>query len=187
MRRDNVNYLWVGSFVLVMAAVLLYALYRLTGQSGQGDVYYTRFPNVAGIKTGTVVTYEGFEVGNVPGGVSDLVLGEEHRPPVGSGLVGSGHDSQIAMKALVEVVPRLCSGTEKMGGGQRAKDIHFPGKPYFLFEGNPVGAQKIILRHAELKGIKPENIGDGLIHARLLPGKNPSSQWRFQPDIKSGN
>jgi phospholipid/cholesterol/gamma-HCH transport system substrate-binding protein len=65
MRRDNVNYLWVGSFVLVMAAVLLYALYRLTGQSGQGDVYYTRFPNVAGIKTGTVVTYEGFEVGNV--------------------------------------------------------------------------------------------------------------------------
>ena len=65
MKRDNVNYLWVGSFVLLMAVVLLYALYRITGQSGQGDVYYTRFPNVAGIKTGTVVTYEGFEVGNV--------------------------------------------------------------------------------------------------------------------------
>ena len=65
MKRDNVNYLLVGSFVLLMAAVLFYALYRVTGQSGQGDHYYTHFSNVAGIKTGTIVTYEGFEVGNV--------------------------------------------------------------------------------------------------------------------------
>ncbi|MBK8401453.1 MlaD family protein [Propionivibrio sp.] len=65
MKRDNVNYLLVGSFVLLMAGVLLYALYRITGHSAKGDVYYTHFANVAGIKEGTVVTYEGFEVGNV--------------------------------------------------------------------------------------------------------------------------
>src|SRR5476649_205558 len=65
MKRDNVNYLLVGSFVLLMAAVLLYALYRITGHSAKGDTYFTHFPNVAGIKEGTVVTYEGFEVGNV--------------------------------------------------------------------------------------------------------------------------
>ena len=65
MKRDNVNYLLVGSFVLLMAAVLLYALYRITGHSAKGDTYFTHFPNVAGIKEGTVVTYEGFEVGSV--------------------------------------------------------------------------------------------------------------------------
>ena len=65
MKRDNVNYLLVGSFVLLMAAVLFYALYRITGHSAKGDPYVTHFANVAGIKEGSVVTYEGFEVGNV--------------------------------------------------------------------------------------------------------------------------
>lgn len=65
MKRDNVNYLLVGSFVLLMAAALFYALYRITGHSEKGDTYFTHFPNVAGIKEGSVVTYEGFEVGNV--------------------------------------------------------------------------------------------------------------------------
>lgn len=65
MKRDNVNYLLVGSFVLLMAGVLFYALYRITGHSAKGDIYFTHFPNVAGIKEGAVVTYEGFEVGNV--------------------------------------------------------------------------------------------------------------------------
>ncbi len=65
MKRDNVNYLLVGTFVLVMGIVLLYALYRITGQSAKGELYLTHFPNVAGIKNGTVVTFEGFEVGNV--------------------------------------------------------------------------------------------------------------------------
>jgi phospholipid/cholesterol/gamma-HCH transport system substrate-binding protein len=65
MKRDNVNYLLVGSFVLLMAGVLFYALYRITGHSARGDIYFTHFPNVAGIKNGAVVTYEGFEVGNV--------------------------------------------------------------------------------------------------------------------------
>ena len=67
MKRDNVNYLMVGIFVLLMAAVLFYALYRITGHSAKGDVYFTYFPNVAGIKEGSVVTFEGFEVGNVAG------------------------------------------------------------------------------------------------------------------------
>lgn len=65
MKRDNVNYLAVGSFVLLMAAVLLYALYRITGHSAQGDIFHTHFSNVAGIKTGSLVTFEGYEVGNV--------------------------------------------------------------------------------------------------------------------------
>ncbi|MBK7357120.1 hypothetical protein [Propionivibrio sp.] len=35
MKRDNVNYLLVGNFVLLMAGVLLYALYRITGHSAK--------------------------------------------------------------------------------------------------------------------------------------------------------
>lgn len=65
MKRDNVNYLLVGTFVLLMAAVLFYALYRITGHSARGDLYFTHFPNVAGIKEGSLVTFEGYEVGNV--------------------------------------------------------------------------------------------------------------------------
>ena len=65
MKRDNVNYLMVGSFVLLMAVVLFYALFRITGHSAEGDSYTVHFSNVAGIKNGSVVTYEGFEVGNV--------------------------------------------------------------------------------------------------------------------------
>jgi phospholipid/cholesterol/gamma-HCH transport system substrate-binding protein len=65
MKRDNVNYLLVGSFVLAMSLLLFYALYRITGQSAKGDIYYTQFANVAGIKTGSLVTFEGYEVGNV--------------------------------------------------------------------------------------------------------------------------
>ena len=65
MKRDNINYLAVGSFVLLMGAVLLYGLYRITGHSGKGTLYVTHFANVAGIKTGSVVTFEGYEVGNV--------------------------------------------------------------------------------------------------------------------------
>lgn len=65
MKRDNINYLAVGSFVLAMSVVLLYGLYRITGHSGKGTLYITHFPNVAGIKTGSVVTFEGYEVGNV--------------------------------------------------------------------------------------------------------------------------
>lgn len=65
MKRDNINYLLVGSFVVLMAALLLYALYRITGHSTKGDAYVTHFGNVAGIKVGSVVSFEGLEVGNV--------------------------------------------------------------------------------------------------------------------------
>lgn len=65
MKRDNLNYTAVGSFVLAMGVVLLYGLYQITGQSGKGDEYVTHFSNVAGIKVGSVVTFEGYEVGNI--------------------------------------------------------------------------------------------------------------------------
>ncbi len=67
MKRDNVNYLLVGTFVLVMGAVLLYALYRISGHRAPGVGYHAHFVNIAGIKDGSLVTYQGYEIGNVAG------------------------------------------------------------------------------------------------------------------------
>ena len=65
MKRDNINYLMVGVFVLIAMALLIYALARLSGYSENNDLYYTTFPNVAGIADGSPVTYDGYQVGHV--------------------------------------------------------------------------------------------------------------------------
>jgi phospholipid/cholesterol/gamma-HCH transport system substrate-binding protein len=65
MKRDNINYLVVGSTVLAGFLLLLYVLFRLTGGVGERDVYHVVYERVGGIKAGTPVTYEGFRVGAV--------------------------------------------------------------------------------------------------------------------------
>lgn len=65
MKRDNINYFVVGCFVLGLFAVLLVVVYQLTGRSGPSDHYTVIYDNVAGIKYGTPVLYEGYQVGQV--------------------------------------------------------------------------------------------------------------------------
>lgn len=65
MKRDNINYFVVGCFVLGLFAVLLVVVYQLTGRSGPSDHYTVVYDNVAGIKYGTPVLYEGYQVGQV--------------------------------------------------------------------------------------------------------------------------
>jgi phospholipid/cholesterol/gamma-HCH transport system substrate-binding protein len=65
MRRDNINYMAVGLFVLAVGVAFLWVLYRLTGSSGPTDRYYAVFDNVGGIKYGTVTYYKGYPVGQV--------------------------------------------------------------------------------------------------------------------------
>lgn len=65
MKRDNINYLIVGTFVLGLFAVLLIVIYQLTGRSGPSDSYIVAYDNVGGIKFGTPVLYEGYQVGQV--------------------------------------------------------------------------------------------------------------------------
>ena len=65
MRRDNINYLAVGLFVVAMVAALFVVLYRITGRSGPADEYHVFYSNVSGIKYGTGVFYEGYQVGQV--------------------------------------------------------------------------------------------------------------------------
>ncbi|EME68739.1 ABC-type transport system [Paramagnetospirillum caucaseum] len=55
----------VGGFVLAMLVSLVVVVAVLTGRTGGTQSYYTRLANVAGIKYGTKVTFEGFPVGQV--------------------------------------------------------------------------------------------------------------------------
>lgn len=65
MKDTRINYALVGGFVLAMLVSLVVVVVVLTGRTGSTDAYYTRLNNVAGIKYGTKVTYEGFPVGQV--------------------------------------------------------------------------------------------------------------------------
>jgi phospholipid/cholesterol/gamma-HCH transport system substrate-binding protein len=65
MKDSRINYVMVGSFVLAMLVALVVVVALLTGRTGSTDAYYTRMDNVAGIKYGTKVTFEGFQVGQV--------------------------------------------------------------------------------------------------------------------------
>ena len=65
MKRDTINYFSVGLFVLAGLAVLFWALLRISNGAGERDVYYTIYRNVAGLSDGTLVTYEGYVLGQV--------------------------------------------------------------------------------------------------------------------------
>lgn len=65
MKRDNINYVVVGTFVLIMLAAFFFVLYLVTGRTGPTDVYYVSYTNVTGVKYGTPVLYEGYQVGQV--------------------------------------------------------------------------------------------------------------------------
>lgn len=65
MKRDNINYLVVGSVVIAAMLLFLYVLYRLTGGVGENDLYFADYDNVGGLSEGTPVTYQGYRVGSV--------------------------------------------------------------------------------------------------------------------------
>ena len=71
MKRDTVNYLMVGGFVLCMFLLLLVALYRITGRSANADAYLAFYRNVSGIHEGSKVCFGGYQIGQVESIVPD--------------------------------------------------------------------------------------------------------------------
>lgn len=65
MRDDRINYLLVGGFVVAMVAALVIAIAAVSGRTGSTDAYFASYDNVAGVRYGTKVLYEGFAVGQV--------------------------------------------------------------------------------------------------------------------------
>ena len=76
MKRENVNYLAVGVFVLTMLILFMVVLYRITGRGGPMDSYFVFLDNVAGLNQGTPVYYEGFKVGQVEDITPDRSTGQ---------------------------------------------------------------------------------------------------------------
>ena len=65
MKRENINYVVVGLFVLIIAICFFVFLYKITGSSGATDKYYATYNNVTGLKYGTPVSFEGYQIGQV--------------------------------------------------------------------------------------------------------------------------
>jgi phospholipid/cholesterol/gamma-HCH transport system substrate-binding protein len=65
MRRDNVNYVLVGSAVIAALVLLFFTLLTITGRAGSTLDYHAEFANVAGLGYGAPVFYEGFRIGQV--------------------------------------------------------------------------------------------------------------------------
>lgn len=65
MKRDHVNYTLVGAMVLSALALLLVALFLITGSSGGEAEYHTYYRNVTGLRAGAPVFYQGYRIGQV--------------------------------------------------------------------------------------------------------------------------
>jgi len=65
MKHENMNYLVVGSFVLIVIVALVISLTLITGRGGETKSYHVFYNSVAGLKYGTLVSYEGYQLGQV--------------------------------------------------------------------------------------------------------------------------
>jgi phospholipid/cholesterol/gamma-HCH transport system substrate-binding protein len=65
MRDGRINYVLVGAFVLAMLVAMVLGIALILGRTGSADSYYAVYDNVAGVKYGTKVLFEGFTVGQV--------------------------------------------------------------------------------------------------------------------------
>ncbi|TAL00714.1 MAG: MCE family protein [Rhodospirillaceae bacterium] len=65
MQDSRINYVVVGAFVSAMLVAFVVVISVLAGRTGATDNYYTVYDNVTGIKYGTQVFYEGYQIGQV--------------------------------------------------------------------------------------------------------------------------
>ena len=63
MKQANRNYIAVGAFVLSMLAGLLFWIAVLSGVTGSTDRYYILWNKVMGLKPGTQILFEGYQIG----------------------------------------------------------------------------------------------------------------------------
>lgn len=65
MRKPNASYVAVGVFVIAMLTAAIASLVAVTGRGEVTETYHAEFNNVAGLKFGSQVRYEGFPIGQV--------------------------------------------------------------------------------------------------------------------------
>jgi phospholipid/cholesterol/gamma-HCH transport system substrate-binding protein len=65
MKRDGINYVLVGTAVLIAFGLLLATLMAITGRGGAATRYHVYYDNVTGLGYGAPVFYEGYRIGQV--------------------------------------------------------------------------------------------------------------------------
>jgi phospholipid/cholesterol/gamma-HCH transport system substrate-binding protein len=65
MYKQKINYVIIGIFVTAMLSAGVGSIALLTGRTGPADHYFVVLDNVADVKFGTQVRYEGYPVGQV--------------------------------------------------------------------------------------------------------------------------
>ena len=65
LKNTKINYLIVGTFVILSILSILATVLILSSRSGDMDTYYTYYNRVQGLKFGTKVVYEGYPVGQI--------------------------------------------------------------------------------------------------------------------------
>tara|TARA_B110000438_G_scaffold284920_1_gene314467 strand:- start:549 stop:1559 length:1011 start_codon:yes stop_codon:yes gene_type:complete len=65
MKDTRINYVVVGGFTSVMILAFIVVITVLAGSTGATDKYFTVYNNVGGLKFGTQVLYEGYQIGQV--------------------------------------------------------------------------------------------------------------------------
>ena len=63
------------------------------------------------------------QVGHIARGIGKLVIGEQHRRPIGTAVVGGRLDTEVSFQTLVEIVAGFGAGGEQTGSGERAVDF----------------------------------------------------------------
>ena len=76
MQDSPINYVVVGGFVFAMIAAFVFVISILAGRTGATDDYYTVYDNVGGLKFGTLVMYEGYQIGQVEN-IEPIIEGTE--------------------------------------------------------------------------------------------------------------
>jgi len=78
MQKQNRNYILVGIFTISLFSMLIFVLFKVTGNDAEADYYFARYKNIAGINTGTAVTYGGYRIGWVEAIKAIRVSGRTH-------------------------------------------------------------------------------------------------------------
>ena len=155
MRPGKTAYFLVGLFVIVAVTGLVIVLAVLTGGGSATERYHTRFANVAGLKFGTPVFFEGFQAGQIEG-IAPIEAGTRTFFRVEVSVLA---ELQIPRDSQVDIVqPNLLSGRAlSIAAGKSETLIPADGE---IPSGDPAGL-------AALPGLI--GAGDQLINdARIL-------------------
>lgn len=106
MQDSRINYVVVGAFVTAMLVAIVVTLSILSGRTGSTDTYFTVYDNVTGIKYGTQVLYEGYQIGQVDT-IEPTSNGGSGSPPAGP---QANTQTSTAKSVMFKVVLKVRKG-----------------------------------------------------------------------------